>query len=49
MKNERKTLKTPFECNVPLTTLKKKKQEKKIIKNYLRCLKETIISNMGHN
>lgn len=29
MKNERRTLKTPFECNVPLTTLKKKKQEKK--------------------
>lgn len=27
MKNERKTLKTPFECNVPLTTLKKKKKK----------------------
>lgn len=27
MKNERKTLKTPYECNVPLTTLKKQKQK----------------------
>lgn len=49
MKNERKTLKTPFECNVPLTTLKKNKNKKKIIKNYSSCLKQTIISNMGHN
>lgn len=29
MKNERKTLKTPFECNVPLTTFKKNKNKKK--------------------
>lgn len=28
MKNERKTLKTPFECNVPLTTFKKNKNKK---------------------
>lgn len=28
MKNERKTLKTPFECNVPLTTLNKNKNKK---------------------
>lgn len=33
MKNERKTLKTPFECNVPLTTLKKQKiNHKKLFK-----------------
>lgn len=31
-----------------LTTLKKNKK-KKSFKNYLSCLKETIISNMGHN
>lgn len=36
MKNERKTLKTPFECNVPLTTLKKKKQEKKNLKKLFK-------------
>lgn len=29
MKNERNTLKTPFECNVPLTTLKKNKNKNK--------------------
>lgn len=39
MKNERKTLKTPFECNVPLTTLKKKtrkKNHKKLFKLFVR-------------
>lgn len=38
MKNERKTLKTPFECNVPLTTLKKnkKKNHKKLFKLFER-------------
>lgn len=36
MKNERRTLKTPFECNVPLTTLKKKKQEKKNLKKLFK-------------
>lgn len=39
MKNERRTLKTPFECNVPLTTLKKQKQKinhKKLFKLFER-------------
>lgn len=37
MKNERKTLKTPFECNVPLTTLKKNKTKQK--KNHKKLFK----------
>lgn len=36
MKNERKTLKTPFECNVPLTTLNKNKIIKKLFKLFER-------------